>query len=96
MNLIDGAEAERQGAHTVGIRPEHIEVAGEDAPWHGTIGVAEHLGSDTFFHVHGTGLAETITVRATGEVSYRHGDRIGLSPRTDLLHRFGPDGLRLP
>jgi multiple sugar transport system ATP-binding protein len=45
-------------------------------------------GSDTFFHVHNTGLAETVTVRADGEVGFRHGDRIHLTPRDDIIHRF--------
>ncbi|EAQ04841.1 ABC sorbitol/mannitol transporter, ATPase subunit [Pseudooceanicola batsensis HTCC2597] len=94
MNLIEGPEAERRGAHTIGIRPEHIEVTEGPGAWSGTVGVAEHLGSDTFFHVHETGLAETITVRAGGEVGFDHGDRIHLTPREDLIHRFGADGLR--
>ncbi|APX89919.1 sugar ABC transporter ATP-binding protein [Brevirhabdus pacifica] len=95
MNFIEGAAAQALGAHTIGIRPEHIDVAAQDAPWQGTVGVAEHLGSDTFFHVHGTGLAETLTVRAPGEVSFRHGDRIGLAPRTQEFHRFDAEGLRI-
>ncbi|MEM9250587.1 MAG: ABC transporter ATP-binding protein [Pseudomonadota bacterium] len=95
MNLIEGAEAQKHGAHTIGIRPEHIDVVtGEGGTWAGTVGVAEHLGSDTFFHIHGTGLADTLTVRAPGEVNLRHGDKIGLSPRADLLHKFDAQGLR--
>lgn len=95
MNLIDGAEAQKHGASTIGIRPEHIDVTAEDGFWNGTVGVAEHLGSDTFFHIHETGLAETITVRATGEVNLRHGDKIGLNPRRDLIHKFDEKGLRV-
>ena len=95
MNLIEGAEAQKHGAHTIGIRPEHIDVGTEDAPWQGKVGVAEHLGSDTFFHIHDTGLADTMTVRAPGEVTFRSGDRIGLTPRDDQLHRFDAQGLRL-
>ena len=94
MNFIEGAEAQRHGATTLGIRPEHIEVTDGDAPWSGRVGVAEHLGSDTFFHIHETGLAETITVRAPGEVTFRHGDTIGLAPRMDRIHRFDAQGLR--
>jgi len=37
----------------------------------------------------------TITVRAPGEVSFRHGDRIGLTPRAENIHRFDGNGLRL-
>ena len=70
MNFIEGAEAEKHGAHTIGIRPEHIEVSGKDGPWQGVVGVAEHLGSDTFFHVHDTGLANPITVRASSVAGF--------------------------
>jgi multiple sugar transport system ATP-binding protein len=96
MNLIEGAEADRHGARTIGVRPEHIAPGDpEGAPWTGVVGLSEHLGSDTFLHVHDTGLAETITVRAGGEVPLRHGDRVGLTPDPQRVHRFGPDGLRL-
>ncbi|WP_368344129.1 ABC transporter ATP-binding protein [Pelagovum sp. HNIBRBA483] len=97
MNLIAGAEAEKHGAHTIGIRPEHIDVveAAGEGVWTGVVGVSEHLGSDTFFHIHDTGLGETITVRADGEVSLRHGDTIHLKPRAEVIHRFGADGMRL-
>jgi multiple sugar transport system ATP-binding protein len=95
MNLIEGPEAARHGAATIGVRPEHIAPGDPDgAAWTGTVGVSEHLGSDTFLHVHGTGLAETITVRAGGEVPLRHGDRVGLTPDWDKLHRFDAEGLR--
>lgn len=95
MNLIEGPEAAKYDAHTIGVRPEHIDVVDTDGAWEGTVGVAEHLGSDTFFHVHETGLADTITVRAPGEVSYKHGDKIHLNPRTDVIHRFDLNGLRV-
>ena len=95
MNLIEGAEAAKHDAHTIGIRPEHIEVSDSGGVWTGKVGVSEPLGSDTFFHIHDTGLAETITVRAGGEVGFKHGDTIHLTPREDVIHRFGADGLRL-
>ena len=95
MNFVEGPEAAKRGAHTIGIRPEHIDVADAEGDWQGTVGVAEHLGSDTFFHIHETGLAETITVRAPGEVSFGHGDRIALKPRADQMHKFDAQGLRV-
>ncbi len=95
MNLIEGPEAAKHGVQTIGIRPEHIDLAGGDGVWQGTVGVAEHLGSDTFFHIHETGLAEMITVRAPGEVNFRHGDKIHLTPRADQIHRFDAEGLRI-
>ena len=95
MNLIEGAEAAKHNAQTIGVRPEHISVSSSEGLWSGVVGVSEHLGSDTFFHVHDTGLAETITVRADGEVNFRHGDKIHLSPRDDVIHRFDAKGLRI-
>ena len=96
MNFVEGPEAQKLDAHTIGIRPEHIEVVESGGPWQGKVGVAEHLGSDTFFHIVDTGLADSITVRAPGEVSFRHGDSISLAPRTDQVHRFNAEGLRIP
>ena len=94
MNFIEGNVAQQHGAETIGIRPEHIDIT-ETGEWSGTVGVSEHLGSDTFFHVHDTGLAEVMTVRASGEVGYKHGDRIQMTPRSDMLHRFDASGLRI-
>jgi multiple sugar transport system ATP-binding protein len=95
MNLIEGAEAEKHGVATIGIRPEHISVSTTEGAWKGRVGVAEHLGSDTFLHVHDTGLGEMLTVRAEGEIPARHGDTIWLTPDLDKMHRFGTDGLRI-
>ncbi|MBB97004.1 MAG: sugar ABC transporter ATP-binding protein [Rhodobacteraceae bacterium] len=95
MNFIEGPEAAKLGAKTIGIRPEHITVSDSEGPWSGVVSVSEHLGSDTYFHVHDTGLAETITVRADGEVGFRHGDRIHLTPRMDVMQRFDAEGLRI-
>ncbi len=95
MNLIEGTEAAKHNAKTIGIRPEHIGISPTEGTWKGRIGVSEHLGSDTFFHVHDTGLADTITVRAGGEVNLRHGNTIYLTPEADKMHRFGADGLRI-
>ncbi|WP_425417035.1 ABC transporter ATP-binding protein [Oricola indica] len=95
MNLIGGAEAEKHNAHTIGVRPEHIEVSDHEGPWRGTVGVSEHLGSDTFFHINGTGLADVLTVRASGEVGLNRGDTIFLTPQADKIHRFDQQGLRI-
>jgi multiple sugar transport system ATP-binding protein len=95
MNFSQGEEASRRGAATIGIRPEHIDVLSEAGIWHGTVGVAEHLGSDTFLHVHDTGLADSITIRAPGDVNLKYGDKISLSPREDVIHKFDAQGQRI-
>ncbi|MEM9047517.1 MAG: ABC transporter ATP-binding protein [Pseudomonadota bacterium] len=95
MNLLSGAEAAKHDAQTIGVRPEHIAVSTGDGLWQGRVGVSEHLGSDTFFHVQVDGIAEPLTVRAGGEVAMHHGDRIFLSPDPQRIHRFDKAGLRL-
>ena len=94
MNLIGGSEAAVRGATTIGIRPEHIDISREGGVWEGTVGVSEHLGSDTFLHVHVTGMPG-LTVRAGGEFGVHYGDRIWLSPQPDKIHRFDHDGKAL-
>ncbi len=95
MNLFSGPEAEKHGAHTIGIRPEHTDVSMTEGTWKGTVGVAEHLGSDTFIHVHETGLSDMFTVRINGDISVKHGDTIYLTPQAERIHKFGADGLRI-
>jgi multiple sugar transport system ATP-binding protein len=94
MNLITGEPAAKRNATTIGIRPEHVKIAGDAGEWAGTVGVAEHLGSDTFLHVHTEGHG-TMTVRTGGEVSLKHGDRVFLTPDPQKLHRFDAQGLAL-
>lgn len=94
MNIFSGSEAEKLGAHTAGIRPEHIDIDLSGGTWKGTVGVAEHLGSDTFVHVHDTGLGDLVTVRIAGDVAVKHGDTIYLTPQMDKIHKFDEQGLR--
>ncbi|GAB5511352.1 MAG: ABC transporter ATP-binding protein [Hyphomicrobiales bacterium] len=95
MNFMEGEEAAKHNAHAIGIRPEHITTSASEGTWKGTIGVSEHLGSDTFFHVHMEGRSDPMTVRAGGEVDMHHGDTIYMTPDAERIHRFDADGLRL-
>lgn len=95
MNLITGPEATKHDAKTIGIRPEHIDVSETEGDWQGTVGVSEHLGSDTFLHVQTDASPDPLTVRTTGELSLRYGDKVHLSPRLEHLHRFDAKGLRI-
>jgi multiple sugar transport system ATP-binding protein len=95
MNILEGPEAEKNGAFAIGIRPEHITTSPSDGTWKGRIGVSEHLGSDTFFHVHVDGWAEPVTVRAGGEVEMHHGDTVFLTPDLERLHKFDAQGLHI-
>jgi len=91
MNFVDGAEAAKRAAATIGVRPEHIDLSMSAGEWRGRVGVSEHLGSDTFLHVTVDDVGP-MTVRAGGEVAAQHGDTVWLTPQADKIHRFGQDG----
>jgi len=95
MNLLEGPEVAKHGAKTVGIRPEHLSISDKEGVWSGIIGVSEHLGSDTFFHVKCDAFPNPLTVRASGEVSLHYGQKVFLTPNKTYIHRFGKDGLRI-
>lgn len=97
MNLISGNQAQKHNAATIGIRPEHLALSTTEGEWQGTVGVSEHLGSDTFLHVHADAVSpEPISVRCDGEVSVHHGDTVYLTPDSSKLHRFDDQGVRMP
>ena len=95
MNLLSGPEVAKHDSHTIGIRPEHIEISKESGAWKGVVGVSEHLGSDTFFHVKCDAFPDPLTVRAGGEIDLEYGASVFLSPDPAHLHRFDQKGLRL-
>ena len=95
MNLLEGPEATKLDAKTIGIRPEHLAISDKEGAWSGIVGVSEHLGSDTFFHVKCESFPKSFTVRAGGEVNLQYGSKVFLTPDKNHIHRFGEDGLRI-
>ncbi len=92
MNFVDGAEAAKYGAHSIGVRPEHFALSRTEGTWKGTVGVAELLGSDTFLHVHVDGIG-LVTVRTDGEGTFTHGETVYLTPDPQRIYRFDKAGL---
>jgi multiple sugar transport system ATP-binding protein len=90
MNFISGAEADKLGAATMGIRPEHI-VLGTTGIHAGVIRLAEHLGSDTFLHIDAGGLG-ALVARATGEFPAEIGGAVRFSFPGERIHRFDASG----
>ena len=48
MNFIDAPQNEDANVSCIGIRPELITLSTEQGTWVGTVGVIEHLGSESF------------------------------------------------
>ena len=92
MNFIEGEGAAKHGARTIGVRPEHWKLSLTEGEFPGTVGVAEHLGSDTFLHID-LDQGAHIIARAEGEFPVHHGDRIFLTPQEGRIYKFRQDGL---
>ncbi|MBL4645972.1 MAG: ABC transporter ATP-binding protein [Rhizobiales bacterium] len=91
MNFLEGANRLDVGAHTIGIRPEHLEVSQQSGTWAGEVGFVEQLGSDTFVHVNVPEVG-TLVARVNGTVAFSQNAKIFLSPLKGHLHLFSEDG----
>jgi multiple sugar transport system ATP-binding protein len=92
MNLLNGAFAATHGCATIGIRPEHLEVAtGRVGAWTGPLVHAEDLGADRYLYVD-IGATDLLVVREQGAQTCRIGDRITVAPQPEHLHRFNEEG----
>jgi len=90
MNFLDGRFSEPLGAHTIGIRAEHLTIEARGR-WQGTVVHSEMLGSDSYVYVD-IGSAEPLVVRQEGTATLRPGETIGVTPDDHELHRFDRDG----
>ncbi len=77
---------------TLGIRPEHIDVAELSGDVGLRVTLIEQLGGETFLY--GT-LSDggEVTVRCSGQSRFKRGDTIGLNLQREHIHLFGADGL---
>jgi multiple sugar transport system ATP-binding protein len=96
MNFVSGPDAEKYGAHTIGIRPEHLVASKTKGTWKGTVGVSEHLGSDTFLRANIPGIEDGLVIRADGDVELYHGDTIFVSPEDESkIYKFDDKGIAI-
>jgi len=93
MNFLVDQHANSFNAHTIGIRPEHFNVSKGSGTWQGTVGVTEHLGSDTFLRVHLDD--QVLTARVSGEIDVHHGDSVFLSANPEHIYKFDSQGLAI-
>jgi multiple sugar transport system ATP-binding protein len=95
MNFMEVDSAENDPTHCIGVRPEHLEISKDKGMWSGKIGVIEHLGSETFMHVH-IDKGNTFTVRASGDCDLKYGDNIFLTADPSKILHFDKAGITLP
>ena len=94
MNFIDAPQNEDANVSCIGIRPEHITLSTEQGTWAGTVGVIEHLGSESFLHIKIEGKG-TVTVKADGDWRLKYGDSIYLSVPADKVLKFDNNSLTI-
>ncbi|MDP6341886.1 MAG: sn-glycerol-3-phosphate import ATP-binding protein UgpC [Alphaproteobacteria bacterium] len=82
-------------AVTLGVRPEHFEISGEDGgAAHLQVSLIEHLGADTLIHGHFGDDRNDLTVRLQGVVTAKMGDVVPLRVTSEHLHLFDPENGR--
>jgi multiple sugar transport system ATP-binding protein len=94
MNFIKVDSPENDPTHCIGVRPEHFIVSKNEGTWAGKVGVIEHLGSETFLHVHVEGI-DTLTIKAGGDCDLSYGDSIYLSAAPNKTLHFDEAGITL-
>jgi multiple sugar transport system ATP-binding protein len=79
-------------AVTLGIRPEHLELAKEgDCQLKVVADVSERLGSDTYCHVR-TSSGEALTLRIRGDLASQYGETLNLHLDSVHCHLFDAQG----
>ena len=95
MNFVPVAEFPHvlPGTHTVGIRPEHAQLA-DSGPLQLKIKQVEQLGSTSILHGHVVPDAPFELI-LNGQTTIQRGDTVCVSAPPEQLHCFDSNGLRL-
>ncbi|MFI3905489.1 ABC transporter ATP-binding protein [Ochrobactrum sp. S1502_03] len=91
MNLLGGKYAEQFATHTVGLRPEHLQIVSDEGLWSGRVIHTEILGSDTYVYID-LGAEEPLVVRESGVSIRKPGDLLSIAPTGERIHRFDVNG----
>jgi multiple sugar transport system ATP-binding protein len=79
---------------TLGVRPEHLRLAGADGlVVNSEIVVAELLGGESYLHLRVPG--QTMVVKTDGETTPHRGDRVAIVLPPASCHLFDADGHRI-
>lgn len=84
------------GAHTIGIRPEHMQISNTDGLISGTVQYSENLGSDVFLHVSLFGETKVLVRCAPSEAAaVSIGQPVSLTAEPEHMLAFDADGMRV-
>jgi multiple sugar transport system ATP-binding protein len=92
MNVLSGAKAAAFPAPHVGVRPEHLEIAGsEGGAWTGIAVHSESLGADSFVYLD-IGEEDLLAVRLPGTAHVTAGATLSVAPKAKHYHLFDAKG----
>ena len=91
MNFLEGSRAAAHECHTLGIRPEHLEIDNDNPLWRGKVVHRENLGSDYFVFVE-LEDGQIVVARLDGHERVELDTEVGLKPQAHNLHRFDAKG----
>lgn len=94
MNFIDVEPVDGNPTRCMGVRPEHLKVTQDKGLWTGKVGVIEHLGSETFLHVHVDGVG-ALTIKDDGDCPLIYGDIVNLTAAQNKIMHFDEAGITL-
>lgn len=91
MNFLTEKFADAYKAHTLGVRPEHLEIKEKSGTWNGKLVLSENLGSESYLYID-IGAPDPLVVRQDGSARQKPGDLLHISPINDNVHRFDKAG----
>ncbi|MEP6972344.1 MAG: ATP-binding cassette domain-containing protein, partial [Betaproteobacteria bacterium] len=94
VQLLAGAPAMPRGAHTIGIRPEHAQIAA-DGPLRLFVAQVEQLGSTSLLHGYVGADKTPFEMVCAGQTDIRAGQSVQVALPDVHLHGFDAQGLRL-
>jgi multiple sugar transport system ATP-binding protein len=90
---VDGERLQRGQAVTLGVRPEHLRMDGDDPSLQCVAVLAERLGEHSYIHADHAGGA--LIAKAAGDSNVRSGERMAIHIPADACHLFDADGIAL-
>ena len=89
---VDASRAKAGDPVTLGVRPEHLTLAGTTNAIATTTAFVETLGHATYAYLTHAGAVETLTVQLPGDVRPKTGEPLTLQVAADQAHLFDANG----
>ena len=89
---MDAGTAKAGDAVTLGVRPEHLTMTGDDDAMTAEVMFVETLGATTMAHLKHPATPDTLTVQLAGELRAKAGERLTLHVPAKQAHLFDATG----